>query len=361
MIYIMDEAASKVLGVLANQPSGKKALWNDTHKETLQGELSLDFQCAADIAVAENIVTEKTCLWKDDDGSKRLARMKVVTQQVGEDGRYVKMVHAEGIHGDLNDVLIEGDISFVGETAESIIAVLVAGTDWSVGTIEYSGLLDMPFSMGDTVLAAVRAVIAASGLEWRFRVEFDDSTVTGRFIDGMTRIGRFTGERFLVGRNVKSLTHTTDSSEIATRVLAVGGTDADGKRVTVANAVWSVAGGDPVDKPEGDLTVEDPDATARYGRTITRLFEDTNETSPSKLLEKAWAWLQTVEDPRTSIDMDAPLPQGSNRRLGLGDSIVVDVPKFRPPLLGEETRINDIDRSYSDPTGSGFAAQKGVF
>lgn len=364
LIYVLDRFGT-VLGVLTHRSTAAKAFWNDSHVESLTGELSYDFECPGDQDVAEHVVDENMVLWKDLDGSKRMARIKVCREQIDEDGRYVKAVHAEGTHLDLNGYPITGDVSFTGESAQSIMAVLLASTEWSVGTIEYAGLMDMNFNQGDTVLSAVRSVIANAGLEWRFRVEFDGNRVTGRYVDGVARIGRFTGERFSLGRNVKGFSRVTDSSDMAVAVFPLGASDEDGQRITIASAAWSVENGNPVDKPENDLFVVDPVALNLYGhgRLTTRTFEDSGETSPTKLLQKAWTWLQTTNRPLVSYEMHAAmldaLPNNAGRRLNLGDSVVVNIQKFRPPLEAE-VRVSEIRRSYSDATGTGFAVRRGV-
>lgn len=356
MIYCLDRYGV-VLGALDNSAPQACPFWNDSHVETLDGELSYDFECPGDHEVSQFIQPENQVLWRDHDGSNRLARIKVVDEQSEADGSHIKVVHAEGTHGDLNGLIVR-PMTFAGEPIADAIATLVAASDWDVGEIEFDGIIDLELNDYPTVLSAVREVISMSGLEWRFRVEFDGNRVTGRYIDGVSQLGRVTGKRFAYSHDIKGLRRTLDSSERITAAIGVGAAKSDGNVTTFADVVWE-APDDPVDKTIGQDWV----GIETDGPHVFGVFEDADETSPTKLLDKTWLWLQSRIETAVSYEIDAALLDviegHEHDRVALGDTVVVVDKRFTPPVESI-VRVNEVRRSYSDPTGTGFAVQRGV-
>jgi phage minor structural protein len=362
VIFVLDRYGS-VRSVLDNQTPKACPYWNDSHVESLDGELSYDFECAADHEASASIEAEALVLWQDLRGAYKLARIKTVDEQVDSQNRHVKLVHAEGVHGDLNGHILP-PTTFQGSTLADTLASILGGTEWEPGIVEWDGIADYEFTSYQTVLAALRTAISQSNLEWRYRVTFDGNTVTGRFVDALKRIGEDNGKTFTHGKDIKGLRRTTDSSEFVTALIGLGGTDASGNQVTFTDEVWGES--DPALKPADQNWVGDIHALSEYGHSdahIVGVFEDTEETSPSKLLAKTWAALQTRNEPKVSYEIDAALLDRlsghDHERIDLGDTVTVQYTLFDPPLLAQ-VRVSEIRRSYSDPTGTGFSVRRGV-
>lgn len=365
MLFILDKFGTVVSALTNDAPDGCP-YWNDSHVESLDGELSYDFECPGDHEQTRDIVPECMVLFRDLNGVDKLCRIKTVDEQTDGAGRHVKLVHSEGTHGDLNGYIVR-PVTFTGETFASILASLLGGTEWTSGTVHWAGTLDMAFAGHETVLAAIRYLISENQLEVSYRVEFDGNQITGRYVDALDRIGTETGKTFTYAKDIKGLRRTIDSSEFITAMIGLGGMDEDDIRVTITDEVWTVAGGDPADKPAEQDWVGDETALETYGHStahIMGVFEDTNETSPSKLLTKTWNALQVRNAPTYSYEIDAVLldrliTDGDHERVSLGDTVRVKDATFSPPVFSE-VRVTEIRRSYSDPAGTGFQVRRGV-
>src|SRR5690606_30867689 len=74
---------------------------------------------------------------------------------------------------------------------------------------------------------------------------------------------------------------------------------------------WSVANGDPINKPLGQDWVGDPEALEKYGIPMPDgtkahrfgFFEDSQEKDPTNLLHTTWKKLQEVKEPIVSYEM----------------------------------------------------------
>lgn len=107
----------------------------------------------------------------------------------------------------------------------------------------------------------------------------------------------------------------THSERPITRAYGVGaatGTQDVPTRMTIADAAWSRANGDPADKPAGQAYIDNPDAPP--GALVREMMVlDENETDAVKLLEKTWEKLkarQTAHVSGTATVADVEMQPG---------------------------------------------------
>lgn len=93
---------------------------------------------------------------------------------------------------------------------------------------------------------------------------------------------------------------------------AATGTQDVPTRLTIADAAWSRANGDPADKPAGQAYIDNPDAPP--GALVREMMVlDENETDAAKLLEKTWEKLrarQTAHVSGTATVSDVEMQPG---------------------------------------------------
>src|SRR5699024_12279180 len=105
-----------------------------------------------------------------------------------------------------------------------------------------------------------------------FSYEVGDKDVTIRKVNLYVKQGRNLGKRFEIGKDVESISRTVDTSGIKTAIIPYTPiiteeeSEFEGERITLQDVEWSVANGDPVDKPLGQAYLEHPDAKRAYGR-----------------------------------------------------------------------------------------------
>ena len=218
----------------------------------------------------------------------------------------------------------------------------------------------------ESVWSALIKVQGAYGVRCIPYYTITGGIVTGRHVKvepaGTTNRGRI----FELGDDLTGLDITYDDSGIKTALYGRGqgieieggdsSTDpAYGRRLTFADVVWSTAGGDPVDKPEGQEWIGDPGALAMYGRDGRHrygfvVFDST--TDPDELIQQTWDALQEQKDPIISITgtvRDTERIFGrSHEAVRMHDTVLVRM-RRSSAYMDISAVISGIIRDYVDP------------
>lgn len=138
--------------------------------------------------------------------------------------------------------------------------------------------------------------------------------VMGRRLVVTERTSTFRGRIFEARLDATDIA-ITHSERPITRAYGVGaatGTQDVPTRMTIADAAWSRANGDPADKPAGQAYIDNPDAPP--GALVREMMVlDENETDAIKLLEKTWEKLkarQTAHVSGTATVADVEMQPG---------------------------------------------------
>lgn len=138
--------------------------------------------------------------------------------------------------------------------------------------------------------------------------------VTGRRLVVAKRTSVFRGRIFEARLDATDIA-ITHSERPITRAYGVGaatGTQDVPTRMTIADAAWSRANGDPADKPAGQAYIDNPDAPP--GALVREMMVlDENETDAARLLEKTWEKLkarQTAHVSGTATVADVEMQPG---------------------------------------------------
>ena len=207
------------------------------------------------------------------------------------------------------------------------LAMVFDGTTWSVDLQAPDSVAGIDFSLG-TKQDALEQVLETYQVEAYFTYSATTSHITGQTVHIVTKRGIDTHKRLVKGVNVSSFTYSHDLSSIVTGAYATGATpqntDADTDNTdasnttnqdnsetppySLANSIWSVANGDPMDHAKGDPTLILQDATQKYGyitsdgsrlpRMITLSYSNDD---PQALIKHVYDYLLIHSQPELTL------------------------------------------------------------
>lgn len=234
--------------------------------------------------------------------------------------------------------------------AAEVLAAVLAGSGWAVGEVtatERTASVEYYYKKVWACLEDMKAAYNARIIPY---YTFDGKTLTGKKVDVLARTPVFRG-RVFQGRSDAEDVSISLSGSPRTVMYGLGkttGTGSTPERLTIADAEWSKANGDPADKPKGQAWIADAEAVAKYGEKA-EIYEDSNETDAAALLKKAWEYLQlkkqpTVEGTATAQNLEM-LPGHEWQQVRLYDQVGV-VDRRGTAFL---TQVIGIERDYIRP------------
>lgn len=299
------------------------------HKRMVKDTLEImhkegEYTATAQIGIG-NAVEHGDCFgFRCVDGRFRLFLIHEVEKN--EAGGYLALTGYDAALAELDRKIIPA----VGEQEgplRTVVGKLLEGTAWTVGQAANNDEISTLAVYFQTVWSALHDV----GLLGKVRVvpyyEFREATgeISARKIDLQDKTPVFRG-MMLTRRKGASNIHILREGTPYGRVYPVGKIVASGdppEQVTIADAVWSTASGNPANKPKDQLWLELPGAVtdAEYK------FEDKRETDAQKLLEKAWEDLQKKSRPTVSGTADVAelehVPGYEHRQIRMWDLLPV--------------------------------------
>lgn len=287
---------------------------------------------------------------------------KIIQEQVQSDR--VQYTCIEAAYDELKSYHFIKDIRPQDRPASYMLEAALEGTRWEVGQVYDSGTNSTNFYYIST-LEAIQKIVNLFNLEATFSVSLDSqkAQVVRRQVNLYSQQGERTGKRFEYGSNLLTVEREENTESLVTALIGRGkgeavyhdgddnenaedqAPDGYGRRINFADVVWSKAQGNPVDKPQGQEYVEDPDATAAYGfddgkpRIGIEVFEDI--TDPNELINATWKALQVLKRPKVSFKANV-MDVGD---LGLGDTVAI----IRHDIQIEYfTRVYKVDHNLLD-------------
>lgn len=288
--------------------------------------------------------------------------LKIIQEQVQSDR--IQYTCIEAAYDELKSYHFIKDIRPQDRPASYMLQAALEGTRWEVGQVYDNGTNSTNFYYINT-LEAIQKIVNLFGLEAAFSVSLDaqKAQVVRRQVNLYSQQGERTGKRFEYGSNLLTVEREENTESLVTALIGRGkgeavyhdgdgnenaedqAPDGYGRRINFADVVWSKAHGNPVDKPQGQEYVEDPDATAAYGfdngkpRIGIEVFEDI--TDPYELINATWKALQVLKRPKVSFKASV-MDVGD---LGLGDTVAI----IRHDIQIEYfTRVYKVDHNLLD-------------
>lgn len=241
-----------------------------------------------------------------------------------------------------------------GAAAAAAVSAVLAGTAWTRSPDAYTGGETGDFAFYyQTLWDCLTEIADGCGVRILPRYTITGGQVTGRVIDIEQRQAVFRGRIFLAQLDAQDIYMTRTGRPVARAYglgKATGSTDPP-ERVTIADAVWSVAAGDPADKPAGQDYVETPRAAGLPGggaaHAIT--FTDNSLDDPGKLLEATWRALMQRAAPvmggEATVQDVEMLPGMDYKAVRLYDQVAV-VTRGGQSVM---TQVTGIARDYVYP------------
>jgi phage minor structural protein len=348
-LYVLN--SNRQLQVVLSNDSSACPFYNPIHMEQINQENKLTFSVPASHPDASDIIEGNLVFFRDFDDPAQIQLFEVLRIEESHLGNLYKDVVCQHKVFELVDDWIDA-LTLTGVGCSSALNSILSGTKWIVGTVEPTGTQTFVFSR-ITVMEALREIVQAFNAEWRFRVQFVGADVTTQFVDILDQRGEDRGKRFEYSRDMKSVKRTIDNSKLVTKSFGYGNS------ITFSTVLWTTLGGDPADKPVGQLYVEDVDATSTWGRyrgstnVIPIESEFTsNTTSPSNLLQETWDYIQANNVPWVAYEIDIAdleiIAGSASQKVRLGDTVKV-IDNLFEPVLRSSARILEIDRYLSEP------------
>lgn len=263
---------------------------------------------------------------------------------------YAEFVGLELANSVIRPCVIEGNPG-------QFLQVALQDTNFKVGTVSESTSQDIQSVTIDkptcvyTVLQD--SIDLYNQIEYEFEVKCINS-INGQYefyiniyADGER--GRRTYKRFEYDYNVYGCKQKSDIAEFCSGLIATGQNG-----VTFKDVRWEIDRGDPLDKPEGQDFLLDPEAHKLFSmendKPILGVFEGTSDNGPDLLWETYYK-LQEIKN--TKYEWTIPVYQSNADYLELeiGDTVHVVNPKFTPPIQ-LEGRLNTITISFTHPDNS---------
>lgn len=195
---------------------------------------------------------------------------------------------------------------YTDETAETVLAELLENTQWNIGNDTSSGTQSADIGTG-SVWQDIQTICSNWNVYIIPRVVVGTNGITGRYLDIMPAQGTWHGVRLSVDKNSDEVGVTIDDTELATALYGYGAGEKDGDEtvpMTFADIEWSATSEHP-QKPLGQEYIEDPNATALYGRNGRPRFgfyQNASIKSKELLLQFTWESLKQCNKPKVTID-----------------------------------------------------------
>ncbi|WP_347299088.1 phage tail spike protein [Dolosigranulum savutiense] len=228
------------------------------------------------------------------------------------------------------------------------------GTNWRAGYVADTGKRSTTVYYV-SVFDALKKFCSVWQLEMQFFVEVTNGQIGARFIDFKQRLGKRRGARVVYGHNALEIVKEEERTELYTALIGRGkgeevsseeenksGQAGYGRKINFEEIEWSRANGDPVDKPAGQLYVEIPQATERYGvrgangqmKPKIGFVEFQDEEDKHELIKLTYAELERLSRPQVLFKTSSVYIEGQ-----IGDVIRVVRPDRQ---IDYETRIFEI-------------------
>ena len=239
---------------------------------------------------------------------------------------------------DLHSFIIEDKRP--GGTASDVLREILKGTGYQLGDIDGLTINGNMSFYYISVRQALVKLIESYACEFRVRYTFVENKIIGRYIDLNQRFGRKTGHQFEYGSNILNIIYEESSDEVVTALIGRGkgeqstdesgeATGGYGRRIQFKDVSWSIAKGDPVDKPAGQNYVANETARNIYGLHQNGVIKHrfgvyTNEDieDPVELLKATYKELQRLSVPIVTFKANLlDLANAIEQDIWMGDSV----------------------------------------
>lgn len=314
IITLYDESSSKVI----YHPKNPKTYVNVINGDIDEG-INIVPSLNIELTPGLNIEKFKSFIRIEDFKTKELifdGRVINNIEEMNSSGNFYNSVEAEGLLGILNDIYVRNfniEGKYTKDVLNSMLYEFNKQTNYKynfqVGIVSVNNTVSFDNSY-ETVLNTLLTLADITNLEVKAR---RGNNII--YIDMLSEIGIDTEIEVALGKNMLSITKELDTSEVASRVIALCN-DEEGNTISVA----SVNGGKDY--------IEDSVAVEKYG-VIETIVENTEITDAQTLLNWIKGRLHYYTYSKLIINCSlvdlAYLSNNPNvKKIGLGDWIIIN-------------------------------------
>ncbi len=355
MLYLFD-SDEKLVAVLPQD-----SFFSTKHYEKLNGDNTFTFSFPADKAEAAYIIEGALIGFKDLDSAWNIFEIKQITDLHGSS--LTRTAYCEHIFYELLTNIVTDKRP--SSTALSALTGMLENTRWSAGIVDNLGTSSTT-AYYENAVSAVKKVATAWAGELQWRIVVSGGVIAERRVDLVAMRGSDTGKQFVYSKDILEIKREKDFTGVYTAMYGRGkgvenesGT-AYGRRLTFADEVWTIAGGDPADKPAAQEWVGDTAALAQWGypdglggkRHRYGIYTNEDQTASDTLLQETWDYLQENIASAVTYTISAialeTLTGYSHEAVRLGDTVRVIDREFVPELV-ISARVVEIERDLQNP------------
>lgn len=268
------------------------------------------------------------------------------------------IVEIEGVHAFFDDMQAYGFIKDkrpTDATASAALGGILEGSRWQIGVNQCTTSATSNYYYVSR-LEAFWDFVEKWNVEFKLRMVYSDGVIIARYIDIYDQLSADYGKWYEYGDQLLTVEKEEDRQGVYTALIGQGkGEETEaggfGRKITFEDVEWSIALGDPVDKPLLQEYVELPSATAQYGysdgtpRVGIVQFDDI--TDPALLLESTYYTL--LNNCRPQVQFRAGVDEKGVSELGEIVSIIRDDLNIR-----YKTRVYKLRRNFLDKMDKQF-------
>lgn len=263
------------------------------------------------VTVGYDKVIEESSFMAVEEKENEFSLYRILTN--ADNNNKLSVTGSDFAYNELDGYIVK-EIRPQKEPIASVARRLLSGTEWQIRHVD-GGLNTVSEPFYYTSIRESLKTLQTFGCEIEFRCSLNSDGIHEKWINIYKRIGENTGKRFTYGDDVLEVVKTIDRTNLYTSVIGRGkgeevgeteqGDATYGRRIEFADIEWSKSKGDPLDKPLGQIYLENPELTQIYGipqkdgtmrkRETVVIFED--EEDPKELLKKTYAQLQALSRP----------------------------------------------------------------
>ena len=361
ILYILNKE-EKLIGTLSgNAETSASHFFNAYVTKEINKGCQLTFEVdMTDEAIPELIKEEYHVVFKDGDVF-RLVTIKEIIDIHGED--FIKEVYCEDSSIELYDevILEEIDKSVSIELDDALNHVL-KNTRWSIGEVDNVNRIKLKDDYrAKSVLNGLSLIASAFDVEIDFTVSFVGNKIVRRSVTMKRQLGRDLGKRIEYQKDIESIKRTVNTGDIKTAVIPFGKQNEEtGEYLTIRDVIWT-ASANGLNKPAGQIYLEDVEATNNWGYLDTNggkrprwiaieypEIEDAHELIKYANLQLASHKTPSVTYEVEAVDLYKLLDDEdySFETVEIGDTVGIVDHEFNPPLT-LKSRVVKIEENYS--------------
>lgn len=280
-----------------------------------------------------------------------LEERNAMTKHIVCEGMYIELCYELGV-----------ERNFASATIKDILKELLKDSTWEIGDVELEERHEFTITVTDK-LSLLRRLSRLFECDLYFTYAIENNKIIKRVNITKSR-GKNTGKRFEYGKDIKEIIRTVDLSEVRTAIVGTGKSYKDdhgnNKRTTFIDVEWSIANGDPLDKPKGLNYIEDPIAKARFGldggkKNRVGFYDNGEIHEPEYLLSKTCQELLQNNEPKITYEVNVldlyRILGYEHERVNVGDEVVIIDNEFRIPLR-VHAQVIEIKKDLLNPSNT---------